>query len=145
MIRRILKIPKKVEIEWSHPKKVEDVLNTKISDEESWGLYQISTKIENEVHFLYIGKSWNDYYARLRDHKRKWFKNYEGEKYVRFGSLLTRVTELQLGEIESTIIFKTNLPQNTQCTKSLTLNYDYVISSFDKRGAVPALIETDFY
>jgi hypothetical protein len=52
MLRRILRIPKKVTIEWSYPKKVDEVLNSLTLEEENWGLYQISTKIDKQITFL---------------------------------------------------------------------------------------------
>jgi predicted GIY-YIG superfamily endonuclease len=145
MLRRILRIPKKVTIEWSYPKKVDEVLNSLTLEEENWGLYQISTKIDKQITFLYIGKSWKDYHKRIKDHKKKWFINYEGEKYVRFGSFITPINKVQLGEIESAIIFETQLPQNTQCLLSYTLNHDYEITSIGNRGVVPELIKTEVY
>lgn len=145
MLRKVFNLPKKVTIEWSNPKKVNDVLNSPTSKEENWGLYQISTKIENEKIFLYIGKSWKDYHKRLKSHRKDWFDLYEGEKYVRFGSFLTAVSEMQLDEIESAIIFETRLPQNTQSIKSYSVSHEYVIASKGKRGIVPALINTDLH
>ena len=106
MLRRILGIPKTITIKWSYPKKVDDVLKSQTLKEERWGLYQISTKIEKDITFLYIGKSWEDYHLRLKDHKGKWFEQYDGEKYVRFGSFNKRINKVHLGEIESAIIFE---------------------------------------
>jgi hypothetical protein len=145
MLRRILGIPKIITIEWSYPKKVDDVLKSQTLKEERWGLYQISTKIEKEITFLYIGKSWEDYHKRLKDHKKNWFEQYEGEKYVRFGSFNKRINKIHLGEIESAIIFETNLIQNTQCTFSYKINHDYIITSIENRGAVPSLVKTEVY
>jgi hypothetical protein len=143
MLRKLFKLPKKVTIEWSNPKKVDDVLNAPTLKEEIWGLYQISTKIDEDKIFLYIGKSWKDYHKRLKAHRREWFDQYEGEKYVRFGSFLTSITEIQLDEVESAIIFQTKLPKNIQSVNSYSVNHDYIITSTGKRGIVPQLINTE--
>lgn len=144
-IRRTLKIPKKITIEWSNPEKVDDVLKSPTLKEDRWGLYQICTETENEITFLYIGKSWADYHKRLRSHRKEWFKLYKGKKYVRFGSFDKRINEIQLGEIEKAIIFETPLLHNNKCTLSYKINHDYIITSIGNRGAVPSLVKTEIY
>lgn len=141
-IKEMFIFPKKITIEWSYPKKVDGVLSSPTSKDENWGLYQISTKTESEIKFLYIGKSWNDYHKRLKSHKKSWFDHYEGEKYVRFGSFRTKITEQQLDEIESAVIFQTKLIQNNKSTISYRVSNEYKISSNGNRGEVDALIET---
>jgi predicted GIY-YIG superfamily endonuclease len=144
MLRKIFKIPKKVSIEWSYPLKVDAVLS-QIPDDKSWGLYQISTKTESGITFLYIGKSWKNYHKRLKSHKsgkKAWFDNYLGEKYVRFASFHTRITEKQLDEIESAVIFETKFIENTQSTISYNVSHEYEIKSNGNRGKVPSIIKT---
>lgn len=142
MSRKLSKSPKEITIEWSYPKLIENVLNNPKSTDENWGLYQISTKTDTDIDFLYIGKSWNDYHKRLKSHRKDWFDKYDGQKYVRFGSFISAVTQSELGEIESAIIYQTELKHNIKSTSSYTYTNFYEILSVGNRGIVPSLILT---
>lgn len=89
IFRRAFGIPKTITIKWSYPKKVDDVLQSQTLKEERWGLYQISTKIDKDVTFLYIGKSWEDYHKRLKSHKKTGLNNTKAKNMSVSGHLIS--------------------------------------------------------
>ncbi len=140
MFRKLLNIPKKIEIDWSYP-----ILISSVIDEDvlfDWGLYQISTKINKKEHLLYIGETWHNFNKRIKDHNKKWLDLYEGDKYIRLGRLKTKVTEKHLLDIESAIIFELKPTQNIKSTQTYKPSDEYNICSNGWRGKVPKLVRT---
>ena len=140
MFRKLLTIPKKIEIDWSYPKLISSVIDEDVLFD--WGLYQITTKMDKKEYLLYIGESWHNFNRRIKDHDKKWLDLYDGEKYVRLGHLNTKVTKKQLLDIESAIIFDIKPIQNIKSTQTYNPSDEYDIYSTHYRGKVPQLVRT---
>jgi hypothetical protein len=140
MFRKLLNIPKNIEIDWSYPRLISTVIDEDILFD--WGLYQITSKTAQNEYLLYIGKAWLNINDRVKNHNKKWLDLYEGDKYIRLGHLNTKVTEKQLLDIESAIIFELNPIHNSQSTKTYTPSDEYDIYNIGYRGQVPQLIRT---
>jgi hypothetical protein len=140
MFRKLLNIPKKIEIYWSYPILISSVIDDDILFD--WGLYQITTKINKKENLLYIGESWHNFNDRIKAHYKKWLDLYEGDKYIRLGHLKTKVTQKQLLDIESAIIFDIKPIQNIKSTQTYNPSDEYDIYSNGWRGKVPKLVKT---
>jgi GIY-YIG catalytic domain len=140
MFRKLLNIPKSIEIDWAYPRLISSVIDKDILFD--WGLYQITSKNSNKESLLYIGKAWHNFNDRIKSHNKKWLDIYDGDKYVRLGHLNTKITEKQLFDIESAIIFDLNPIHNIQSTKTDNPSDEYDIFNTGYRGKVPQFVRT---
>ena len=136
---------KKVVIDWSYPicyghaYEKEVMLNK--------GLYYISRLFGDKETLIYIGKTMDCYWNRLKSHEENWLNDVKGQKYVRFGIIKTPEDYDNdfLEDVESAIIYEMQPKYNYMKTCSYTYRSGYLlnIENSGYHGVLPRYINSE--
>lgn len=134
---------KSVTIEWSFPIVYSHAYEKEKCSEH--GIYYISRVFGGHETLIYIGKTVDCFFNRLKSHDDTWLKTVRGQKYIRFGSILTPKTydNNLLEDIESAIIYEMQPHNNYMKTCGYTYRSFYFvnISNVGYRGVLPQMID----
>lgn len=134
---------KSVTIEWSYPIVYSHAYEKDKCTEN--GIYYISRVFGGHETLIYIGKTVDCFSNRLKSHEESWLNTVRGEKYIRFGSIITPKTYDNdlIEDIESAIIYEMQPQNNYMKTCSYTYRSGYFvnINNTGYRGVLPQIID----
>lgn len=135
---------KTITLNWSYP-----VRYSNAYDRENCfrnGIYYISRVFEGKELLIYIGKTIDCFWNRMKSHEETWLASIKGEKWIRFGSIVSpKVYDNDLIEdIESAIIYEVQPDENWMKTCSYTYRSGYFVSinNTGYRGVLPKIIDS---
>ena len=131
---------KKVKIDWSYPKKLDNMWNDERLND--YGVYYISSKYKDKEKFLYIGQTYDSFYNRLVSHDFNWLNEYKGEKYIRLGYITyppsingDEAKKKIIKAVEAALIFDMrDIVENISGISSYTPEYWIKINNTGYRG-----------
>lgn len=130
---------KNVVVKWRYPVPYETIMNNDAVNE--LGIYYLSRKHGHNETLLYIGKSHNSIYNRLKSHQL-WLGQYRGKIFVRVGLIVSpREYDHQLiVDVESALIHESKPIENTDKIHSYTYTYECKIHNTGYRGKLPTVV-----
>jgi hypothetical protein len=133
---------KKIVIKWTYPKIFDAAIFSDICCE-GIGVYSISRQFGNNNTLLYIGKTYRKFRHRLMEHEKNWLNYYRGDKYVRFGIIISprNLTSELVNDIESAIIYEQKPIANASKIKGYCYNDICCIENTGYRGTLPKKID----
>lgn len=133
-----------VTLKWSYPIEYTNAYNKEICTQT--GIYYISRVFGGHETLIYIGKTVDCFFNRMKSHDENWLKSVRGKKYIRFGSIMTpkEYANDLVEDIESAIIYEMQPQSNYMKTCAYTYRSGYFvnINNTGYRGVLPQTIDS---